>query len=273
MNEIGEILKEARMDKGITLYDVYEITRITPKYLEAIEEGQWDKLPGPAYTRGYIRSYADVVEVDSDYLIELFEGGPKQSTVETSRKVRRKENRRSRRLLGRISRSDSKKGWTVLLVGVILLALFIRFSPTWTPSSPNKPQPEDPTVNLPPADLEPEPEPEPEEIDEPEPEPEEPVTELSLLEEKTNSSIYEIVTDKAKFTATITTGGPCWVRIVTDDDKTWEKTMQEGDTHTVEASDKITIRMGLPQNANIEVEGLELPHMDSKNPYNYTIKK
>ena len=70
MNEIGDMLKQARTEKNITIPDVHNITKIMPKYLTAIEEGRWEVLPGPAYARGYIRSYAEVVEVDGDYLIE-----------------------------------------------------------------------------------------------------------------------------------------------------------------------------------------------------------
>lgn len=283
MNEIGDILKQARIDKGITLYDIYEVTKIMPKYLEAIEKGDWDVLPGRAYAKGYIRSFADVVEVDGDYLVELFDsqlGEQVEHVPDNRQQSRRKDIRRSERLLRKMSSSESRKGWTVLLVGIMLLAVFIHFSPMWAPNNKKNDKSEQPPITQQPSEQESDPEPEPEpapEVEqkpEPAPEPEPPLVELSLLEEKTNGAVYEIITDKEQFTATITiSDGPCWVRIVTDDSETWENTMQAGSTHTVQATDKIAIRMGLPRHANIEVEDEAIPHIDSKSPYNCTIQR
>ena len=109
---------------------------------------------------------------------------------------------------------------------------------------------------------------------EPEPEPEPPKTQLTLLEEEDNSAIYTIITDKELFTANINVvNGPCWVRVTADGKRIWEGVMQPDDTYTAQAADKLTIRMGLPENALIEVEDQEVPYIDSKNPYNCTIQR
>ena len=46
MNEIGEILKEARIEQGYTLDDLQQTTKIQKRYLQAIEDGNVDILPG-----------------------------------------------------------------------------------------------------------------------------------------------------------------------------------------------------------------------------------
>lgn len=287
MNEIGDMLKQARTEKNITIQDVHNITKIMPKYLTAIEEGRWEVLPGPAYTRGYIRSYAEVVEVDGDYLIELFDEFLEDNTDEIhepKEQLQKEHNKTSKRVLKKMSQSESTKGWATVLVGVVLLLMFIKFSSVWLDHNKRNTDSIQPPIAEQPSESElesePESEPEPEPESEPEPEPEvesepaPPMVELSLLNQDTNSAVYEIVTDKPEFSTTITIdNGPCWVRIVTDDNETWENTMQAGDTYTVQAIDKITIRMGLPQNANIEVEDQAIPHIDSKNPYNCTIQR
>lgn len=70
MNEIGEILKQARIDKGYTLDDLQQITKIQKRYLEAIEEGNIEVLPGRFYARAFVRQYADIVGLNGDELLE-----------------------------------------------------------------------------------------------------------------------------------------------------------------------------------------------------------
>jgi transcriptional regulator with XRE-family HTH domain len=69
--EIGKRLRYARESLGLTLDDVEASTRIQKKYLSAIENGQFDLLPGPIYVRSYIRSYAIAVGENAGALLSL----------------------------------------------------------------------------------------------------------------------------------------------------------------------------------------------------------
>ena len=60
MDKIGEYLKEVRLTRGLTYSDVELATRIPQRYIEALEEGNYDIIPGNAYVIGFIRSYAQV---------------------------------------------------------------------------------------------------------------------------------------------------------------------------------------------------------------------
>ncbi len=51
-------LKEIRVSRGIEIGDISDMSRISLRYLRAIEEGEFYKLPGDIYIRGYIREYA-----------------------------------------------------------------------------------------------------------------------------------------------------------------------------------------------------------------------
>lgn len=89
--EIGKRLRQARETLGLTLADIEAQTRIHRKYLEAIENGQFDLLPGPIYVRSYIRSYANVVGENPQALLKLY-----QSPIGSQRMTQgRLESRRS----------------------------------------------------------------------------------------------------------------------------------------------------------------------------------
>ena len=70
MNEIGEILKQARIEKGYTLDDLQQTTKIQKRYLQAIEDGNTDILPGRFYARAFVKQYADIVGLDGEQLLE-----------------------------------------------------------------------------------------------------------------------------------------------------------------------------------------------------------
>ena len=69
---IGARLKAARTDKGLTIDDLQQITKIQKRYLIAIEDEQFDKLPGDFYVRAFIKQYADTVDLDGNALLEEY---------------------------------------------------------------------------------------------------------------------------------------------------------------------------------------------------------
>jgi cytoskeleton protein RodZ len=56
--KIGEILRTERESRGLSLIDVEEETKIRAKYLQALEEENYDEIPGEAYCMGFLRNYA-----------------------------------------------------------------------------------------------------------------------------------------------------------------------------------------------------------------------
>ncbi|WP_318765824.1 helix-turn-helix domain-containing protein [Lactiplantibacillus carotarum] len=69
---IGARLKAARTAKGLTIDDLQQITKIQKRYLIAIEDEQFDKLPGDFYVRAFVKQYADTVDLDGNALLEEY---------------------------------------------------------------------------------------------------------------------------------------------------------------------------------------------------------
>jgi cytoskeleton protein RodZ len=67
---IGNVFREARNRRKIDLSEVEAATRIRVRYLRAIENEEWDVLPGGVYTRGFIRTYAGFLGLDGERLAE-----------------------------------------------------------------------------------------------------------------------------------------------------------------------------------------------------------
>jgi cytoskeletal protein RodZ len=69
---IGGILREARNRRKLDLSEVEGAIKIRMRYLLAMENEEWDVLPGGAYTRGFIRTYASYLGLDGDRVAEDF---------------------------------------------------------------------------------------------------------------------------------------------------------------------------------------------------------
>lgn len=73
MDEVGKRLRSARIEKGYTLDDLQQITKIQKRYLLALEQGKFDELPGDFYVRGFIKQYATTVGLDGEEIVNDYE--------------------------------------------------------------------------------------------------------------------------------------------------------------------------------------------------------
>lgn len=69
---IGTILKEKRESKGLTLMDIERGTSIRSRYLEAVENDEYDKTPGGVFLKGIIRNYGDFLGLDGLELLKQY---------------------------------------------------------------------------------------------------------------------------------------------------------------------------------------------------------
>jgi cytoskeleton protein RodZ len=70
--KLGQVLREARTQRGIELSEVERSTKIRVKFLRAMEEDRWDALPAPAYARGFLSAYARFLGLDDQELVNEY---------------------------------------------------------------------------------------------------------------------------------------------------------------------------------------------------------
>ncbi|MBL8023237.1 MAG: helix-turn-helix domain-containing protein [Elusimicrobia bacterium] len=65
---IGQTLRNRRLQKGLTLDDVYVALRIQSRFLKALEEERWDELPAPVFLEGFLVKYAEHLGLEGEVL-------------------------------------------------------------------------------------------------------------------------------------------------------------------------------------------------------------
>jgi cytoskeleton protein RodZ len=125
MAEIGDTLREARMRARIDVSEIEAQTKIRAKYLRALENEEWDLLPGPTFVKSFLRTYATALGLDGKALVEEYRlhferaSEPPEPIVATPR-----------RGVGRAARGPSggpSRGYLALVgvVGVVIVLLIV----------------------------------------------------------------------------------------------------------------------------------------------------
>ena len=72
MIKVGQKFQEARLQKGLTLGEISQSTKIKVSFLEAIEKGEYEKLPSVTYAQGFVRNYARFLNMPEKETLALF---------------------------------------------------------------------------------------------------------------------------------------------------------------------------------------------------------
>ena len=80
MHAIGRILKEGRIARGLEINDIARSTCICARYLKAMEEGRFSVIPS-VFDRGYLKIYANLLNLDAKPLLALYEQSKKLDAV------------------------------------------------------------------------------------------------------------------------------------------------------------------------------------------------
>jgi len=128
MPEIGATLRDARMRAHIDVSEIEAQTKIRAKYLRALENEEWDLLPGPTYVKSFLRTYAQALGLDSKVLLEEYRASHERLSENDLQPIvppARRHRNRERQMPSRLSSGGFIAAVVVLLlvIGLIILGL------------------------------------------------------------------------------------------------------------------------------------------------------
>jgi len=122
MPTVAEQLRQAREAKNLTVYQVAEITKIRTDHVRALEESDYDVFPAPVYVRGFVRTYASLLQLDVNQILD-------QLSQELSKSAKHHEppplTDRRHGILDKVMYQLSRLNWRILAptLGVILIII------------------------------------------------------------------------------------------------------------------------------------------------------
>ena len=236
---LGEVLRAERERRQLTIHDIEEATSIRALYIESIENGNYEKLPGDVYTKGFIKNYATFLKLDAEELVKQFIAErtpvvaevPAENTgeknIEKPKKIEPEEKIEPPKLRRRRDHSDSGGFSFGLVAAVVLIAAiaggaWYYLTNTDGEIADNNPNPK---------------------IEQPANIAENQPTAQTPEEQKNNSvaaapSNASGVNIQAKFT------GECWTQVISDGALVYEDVAVAGQTLNWSGKDSVIIRLG-----------------------------
>jgi len=218
----GTWLRRQRELREISLREIADVTKISIRYLEALEQDRFDVLPAPVFAKGFLREYARYVGLDPDEVVNSYLTA--QDEVEPADEP---EPRRNPRRGGRLEKTSGLllTFAVVILLGVVAgLAYYMERAETDV--VPEPPPTAAPPIRVVPPNIEEEPEPAP------------PVAPLIV---------------------TIDFTGECWVEAVVDEERQLSELHVPGESLRLEAQQRVVLTLGDPEAVVVEVNGESFP--------------
>ncbi|MEL1136600.1 RodZ domain-containing protein [Desulfitobacterium sp. THU1] len=269
----GQILRNARVDKGWSLTQAEEVTKIRIRYLEALEDEEYNVLPGSTYTKGFIRTYAKHLGLSSDEVLALYKASEqpiKEPVVVEKTLIRPKKI------------PTWVKPTLVALTGVVALSVVILIATlskqqgtgvtpkditTPLPTIPQEEivqQPEtSPTTQTPPETLNPATTPNsvetPNPLETPAPDPQ------NVIAQEAEGLVAQLIFSQ-----------PCWVRINVDGKPALEGTFTQGVTKELKAKEQIElVTVGNAGGLSVILNGKTYPSLGTEGQvvHNIILKK
>jgi cytoskeleton protein RodZ len=231
MAELGELLRKTREEKRLSLEDAEAATKIRSTYLQALEQEQFDQLPGRIYVKGFLKNYARYLGLDAGQVLSLFQGPPTPGTQATFRPM----------LDEPLQPLGMRRFWPLLVaIAVVVLAVagwwtytryfggaLPRMQPTLTPTATQAP---------------------------PSPSPTRPPT-ATPTPTQTPPPTFTVTPVVGLEIGTEIVGQPSWIRVEVDGQEAFAGTLQVGTTRAWTARERIVLLAGRPDAVRVMLNG------------------
>ncbi|MFO7916822.1 MAG: DUF4115 domain-containing protein [Anaerolineae bacterium] len=273
MGELGDRLREAREEKGLSYADVEGKTRIQDVFIRSLEEERFDDLPEGAYAKGLLRNYATFLGLDAEKILASY------------RKMKGESSTDSPRVLDEpLLEGTRPRLWGAIFLGIMILLIcalavwygYNRFYLQRDPWPTSRSRPTEPvavstdTLDTTPTQTSPAPSPTEEEglaepqVDTPTPEPT-PTASLTVTTSAlaTPTPAYtprptpaitstEGIVVQANFVA------PTYVEVRGDEEEVFTGVLEEGEERSWTASERLGLRVGNAGGISLTVNGVEV---------------
>jgi len=214
----GQWLRRQREIREVPLREIADVTKISLRYLEALEQDRFDVLPAPVFAKGFLREYSKYVGLDDDEVVNSF--------LIASGEIVRDEDEERKDTDQEPARAANRTTLFAILavaaiVGVVAVLAFVVSRPATPPprasamAAPVLPPPAAPVVEVEP----------------------QPAAEVSPL-----TVIIDFTED-------------CWVEAVVDEDRTISELRVQGESMRLEAEGRVLLTLGNPAGVQLEVNG------------------
>ena len=225
MPKVGSKLRETREAKNLTLKDVEQATNIRRKYLEALEAGEYEVLPGEVYVKGFIRNYSECLGLNPEELLALYknENSPLklEEQIDNSRSEIKEKKQNEGSFKAKIHQ-ERQNNYLVYFVVVVVLALGIYFGlEMFSPKEKSQLATQAETI---------------------------------VLEKKTEQVLSKPVQEQKTVTSTATknqgltlevqASRRCWVFVVADGKKIYEGILEKDAKISWQAREKLSVKLG-----------------------------
>jgi len=255
VSELGALLKTARQEKGLSLDDVQEQTKIRKRYLEALEEGDYKVLPGKFYIRAFIKNYADCVGLDAEEVLRHYQVESPEPELNVSETL---PARKPKRMRSATSERFGKIGFTILmwLFLVLVIAVIWVYSVNKDGPPANEPD-ETPMTNN--SDVTQTPEPTPTDVAAtPTPTPTPPPVAITFQEQKGRDDIFVVSPAKESYELVVTNSGDAsWLEIYENGKngtKLYYANIKDGEQATYTVKSDVYLVLGRPANLEVKLD-------------------
>ncbi|HEX5716557.1 MAG TPA: helix-turn-helix domain-containing protein [Thermoanaerobaculia bacterium] len=227
----GDWLRRQREMREISLRDIADRTKISLRYLQAMEDDRFDLLPAPIFAKGFLREYARYVGLSPDDVVNHYLSVQQKGTSEEE------GVRKDSTLAGqRPTRPRPVRNWTygLFLALAVLLLIGLVAALAWYAERRR----DDPAADVTPPPIAAPPAPETAPVAAPLPTPEKP---------------------KAPLEVTLDLTSACWVEVSADGKRIVAQEYAQGESQTFEAQQSVQITLGDTSAADIQVNGLSYP--------------
>jgi transcriptional regulator with XRE-family HTH domain len=221
----GEILRAEREKQGLSLPEVEAATKIRVKYLEALENDDYQEIPGEIYRVGFLRNYARYLGLDSDALVESYKSLSGDQVASAAPQLQTEQVKEQKREAVEKQPFGARR-WGKRLGIAAVIAVFALIVLAFAHSVLREKE---------------------------EPAPPPPVTEEEEKEEPADEiQEEEVVLD-------LVCREVCWVRVVADGEESFSGNLQPGDKKTFRAKESIKIRLGNAGGVDVIYNGEKQP--------------